>query len=219
VRRIAFIVGLVCVAIAGVIAYVVPTSAVPKAAAAFEGDVTCGLDGTMTFSRPLPNAESDPATGITRIRLTATMSGCDGGGAVGGAARIAGGTVTITGILDAEESCADIADGTPPDFTFETNRFDAKWTAKVGKSRVVLGHSKTNVFSTGDYLFGAWQYMTDSFGDADMFAGQSATFDLANDNTIDVLRCGRGDLVGEKPAVLGSVSFTAARGSRIIVES
>jgi hypothetical protein len=147
------------------------------------------------------------------------MSACNGGGVTGGAAKIAGGTVTITGMLDPEASCADIADGTPPDFTFETNKFDTKWLGKVGKSQPVLGHSKSSVVSTGDYLFGAWQYMTDSFGDADMFAGQSATFDLAIDNTIDVLRCGRGDLVGEKPAVLGSVSFTSARGSRIVVES
>jgi hypothetical protein len=59
---------------------------------------------------------------------------------------------------------------------------------------------------------------TDVFGDHDAFGGESAVLDLAIDNPLAVVKCGRGDLDGNgKPLQFSQVSFSSAHGSQISI--
>jgi hypothetical protein len=129
--------------------------------------------------------------------------------------------LTVSGFLEAGSSCYDIADGSPPDFTGDDNKLQAKWTGVSGKStHAAVGKSTTDVFSTGDALFGAWEYDSDSFGDNDAFAGESAVLDLVPDAVsgavIRACSLGLNDSAG-KPINLAQVTFNASDGSRISV--
>src|SRR3954469_23374322 len=83
-------------------------------ATAVSGSISCGLDGTMTFKKPLPNANLDTTVKNTKVKITAKIVNCQNGGVAGGKMPITGGTLTATGILEPDSSCADLIDGTPP---------------------------------------------------------------------------------------------------------
>jgi hypothetical protein len=154
------------------------------------------------------------------VKLTAKISNCNTKAVAGGKLPITGGTLIVNGILEAGASCADIADGTPPDFTFDRNTFNAKWTGIGAKptQHPTVGKSHTNVASTGDYLLGMWEYVTDVLGDHDAFGGESAVLDLAIDNPLAVATCGRGDLDGNgTPLQLSQVSFSSVHGSQLSI--
>jgi hypothetical protein len=177
------------------------------AAVALTGEVTCGLNGMLTMNPPLPNTALAGSPKPTKVEITANLGPCSRAG-------VTGGTLTVTGSLGAGASCYDLAGGYAPDFTFEPNKLEVKWLGTAaGKKNATLGKSKTSVFSTGDSIFAGFEYWTDTFGDADAFAGASATVDLLVENTFDVFAC----TTGRAGKNLGSVSFSAARGSQISV--
>jgi hypothetical protein len=172
--------------------------------------------------QPLPNASSeDGAPKPIAVKVTANLRGCEKEGVVGNERTITGGSLTATGVLDAGSSCADIADATAPDFTFEKNSLDVTWTSTSagGRKHPVVGKSKTSIFSTGETIFGGWEYWSDSFGDQDAFAGGSATIDLMVEDAYAVFACTRGLAGANGPVHLGVVKFSAARGSRLSVSS
>lgn len=184
------------------------------------GTITCGLDGSLTLSPALPNANSvDGAVKNTHVKIQAKMSNC-GGAVTGGKAPITGGTLLITGFLEPGASCADLSDGMPPDFTFDPNKMIVKWggTTSTGK-HITVGKSHTDIFGTGDFLFGGWEYASGPFGDTDSFAGESATIDLMLDKASLVSNCALGkiDPATGKPATLSSVTFSSANGSTLSV--
>jgi len=180
------------------------------------GSVRCGLTGSMKLSRALPNAQSaDGSTRNVHVKISAVMTNCSGGSPV------TGGKLTISGFLEAGSSCNDISDGSPPDFTFDDNKMQAKWTGVSGSStKASLGKSTTDIFSTGNELFGAWEYDSDSFGDNDAFTGESAVIDLVPDAMSGALiracTLGLNDALG-KPIDLSEVTFNAAGRSTISV--
>lgn len=174
------------------------------------------------MSQPLPNATSENgAPRPIKVKITAKLSACAKSGVAGNEAAVTGGSLTATGVLDAGSSCADIADATAPDFTFEPNNLDVTWTSTsaAGRKRPVVGKSKTTIFSTGETIFGGWEYWSDTFGDQDAFAGGSATLDLMVEDAYTVFACTRGLAGATGPVNLGVVKFSAARGSRISVSS
>jgi hypothetical protein len=187
------------------------------------GQITCGLDGVMKFSPPLPDGNSDGAVRNLHVKITATMTQCDNSQTSGGKLKPSGGTLLITGILETGSSCADIADGTPPDFTFDPNVFQTKWTGTPlkGTSHPAVGKSKTDMFSAWSPLVGMWEYDSDSFGDKDAFAGDSATVQLAlsSASLVAVRKCALGQInpTTSKPSTLQTVSFSSADGSNIAV--
>jgi hypothetical protein len=200
----------------------VPAVAKGSTAARPSGELSCGLDGTFAMSQPLPNATSeDGAPRPIKVKITAKLSACAKSGVAGNEAAVTGGSLTATGVLDAGSSCADIADATAPDFTFEPKNLDVTWTSTsaAGRKRPVVGKSKTTIFSTGETIFGGWEYWSDTFGDQDAFAGGSATLDLMVEDAYAVFACTRGLSGATGPVNLGVVKFSAARGSRISVSS
>jgi hypothetical protein len=200
----------------------VPAVAKGSSAAPPSGELTCGLDGAFTMSAALPNANSEEgAPKPIKVKITAKLSACRKAGVVGNEAAITGGSLTASGVLDAGSSCADIADATAPDFTFETNKLDVTWTGTNadGRKPRVVGKTKSSIFSTGETIFGGWEYWSDTFGDQEAFAGGSATLDLMVEDAFAVFACTRGMEGAKGPANLDVVNFSAARGSRINVSS
>jgi hypothetical protein len=126
--------------------------------------------------------------------------------------------MTVSGILEPGASCSDISDGTPPDFTFDNNKMQVTWKGLDGNSHPTVGKSKTDVFSTGNFLFGGWEYDSDSFGDNDAFAGESAVIDLGLDPASQsmVNDCINGVTTSSGPATLAQVNFGGA-SSKITV--
>ncbi len=186
------------------------------------GNISCALSGKMTFAKPMPNELSDSgALRNIHIKIAATMSNCASSGVTGGKAPIVGGSMAVTGILESGSSCNDISDGSAPDFTFDTNKLQLTWKGFDGKSHPTVGRSKTDVFSTGNFFFGGWEYDSDSFGDNDAFANESAVIDLGLDAKSQMLvnECinGLNDASGV-PATLGEVNF-GSTSSRITVSS
>jgi uncharacterized protein YcnI len=184
------------------------------------GEMTCGLDGTFTMKQPLPNANSETgATKRIRVKITAKISACNNAGVTGGKMPITTGTLKASGYLDEGASCADISDGSAPDFTFDDTKLDIKWTgtSATGRGHPTVGRSRTAVFSTGDALFGGWEYWSDTFGENDAFANQSATLDLLIENSFTVFACTRSMSDEKGPVTLGAVAFSSAKGSQIIV--
>jgi hypothetical protein len=217
VRRILAVGGTVA---AVVVLVAAPADAARAIVAPVAGDVACGLSGTMTFNKPLPNASLDGVARTIHVKVTAKISDCVNTAVTGGKAPITGGKLTITGILEEGASCADLTGAAPPDFTFDPNKLDVKWSGtSANGGHPTVGHGKTDVFSTGDTLLGGWEYLTDSFGDKDAFAGESATIDLLLDSSKDVNACSRGlnDPATGSPVNLKSVSFSAQNGSMIEV--
>ena len=161
------------------------------------GSMLCDIAGTITISKPLPNA-NDPNGGSLKnlhYKLAAKMTNC---GAVdlktpppsGGKAPITSGTLSVTGILEAGASCNDISFDTPPDISGDPNKFDAKWTGTNGSSHPTVGHSRTNDTEIGNNtLFGGWEYSSGPVRDNDAFAGETATLDLYLANTKAVSDC------------------------------
>jgi hypothetical protein len=201
-------------AMTGAAALVLVLSAQPLSATTSvplpSGNVTCAMTGTMKFSKFYPNASSD--TGALRnvhIKIAATMSNCNTAGVTGGKAPIIGGTLTITGILEPGSSCSDISDGSAPDFTFDNNKLQVTWKGVDGRSHPTVGKSKTDIFSTGNFLFGGWEYDGDTFGDNDAFAGESAVIDLGLDASSQNLvnECINGASTSSGPVNLTQVNF------------
>jgi hypothetical protein len=192
------------------------TTAVPLPA----GNVSCALTGTMKFSKNYPNANTDTsnATRNIHIKIAATLTNCATAGVTGGKAPIIGGTMTVTGILEPGSSCSDISDGSAPDFTFDNNKMQVTWKGVDGKSHPTVGKSKTDVFSTGNFLFGGWEYDSDSFGDNDSFAGESAVIDLGLDPASQAMvnECINGVSTSSGPFNLTQVNFGGA-SSKITV--
>jgi hypothetical protein len=184
------------------------------------GEITCKMDGIFKFSPLLPDGNSDGARGRTRVKITAKMHDCDDSQVSGGKTAITGGTVSANGFLDEGASCYDLAFGDPPDFTFNLNKLDLKWTGTGanGRGSPTVAHSKTFVSSTGDFLFGAWQYWSDAFRDNDAFAGQWATLTMGIENIAAINDCALGVPGAKgKPTRLSAVTFSAARGSKVVV--
>jgi len=213
-RRVMFAMGS-----ALLVTVLVAPSAGAAPAPAPAGTIGCGLTGKVSFSRPMLNAELDPKPGRTTVRITAQMTNCNASGVTGGRTRITGGTLTASGFVE-EAGCADLDGGYPPDFTFDTNRFSARWTgaAPSGRGVTTVGQSRT-VMSYADTLFGGWLYETDLFGDKDAFAGEYASLKLYLDEPAMVDACARGETgLDGKPVNLPSASFSAERGARIVVQ-
>ena len=97
----------------------------------------------VSFNKPIPNANLDPATRMINVKLTASITGCSNKGVTGGAGAISGGTLTMQGKLDVDATCGDLAFGRP-DITFLPNKMQATWTTTtaLGKHPNV-GKSKT----------------------------------------------------------------------------
>ena len=214
-------------AMTGAAALMLALSAQPLAATTAAplpaGSLTCALQGTMKFSKFYPNANSaDGALKNIHIKIAATMTNCappKGAPPVtGGKAPIIGGTMTVTGILEIGSSCSDISDGSAPDFTFDNNKMQVTWKGVDGKSHPTVGKSKTDVFSTGNFLFGGWEYDSDSFGDNDSFAGESAVIDLGLDPASQAMvnECINGVSTSSGPFNLTQVNFGGA-SSKITV--
>lgn len=195
-------------------------AATPAASPA--GNITCALTGKMTFSKAYPNANSDTgALPNIHIKIAATLTNCASSAVTGGKASIIGGTMTVTGILESGSSCADIDDGSAPDFTFDNNKMQITWKGGDGHAHPTVGKSKTDVFSTGNFVFGGWEYDSDSFGDNDAFAGESAVFDLGLDPASQMLvnECINGfDNSAGAPVNLSQVDFGPST-SKITVSS
>jgi hypothetical protein len=187
------------------------------------GQITCGLDGVMKFSPPLPDGNSDGAPRNLHVKITAAMTQCDNSRASGGKLRVTGGTLLMIGILESGASCADIADGSAADFTFDPNVFQTKWTgtSATGKSHPAVGKSKTDVFSAFSPLVGVWEYDTDTFGEKDAFANDSAVVQLAlsGSSLLAIRRCALGQInpSNNKPFTLPTIAFSSADGSNIAV--
>ncbi len=186
------------------------------------GNITCALTGTMKFAKPLPNANSD--TGSLKnvhVKIDATLTNCVAPGAgTGGKAPITGGSLTATGILEAGASCADISDGSAPDFTFDTNKLQVTWKGTVGKGHPTVGKSKTDVFSTGDVIFGGWEYFSDSFGENDAFANEYADIDLGLNSAsgLNVRQCMLGqNTAAGAPVTIAQANFDPTNGSKITI--
>ena len=183
------------------------------------GNITCALTGKMTFAKSYPNANSD--TGALRnihIKIAATLTNCATAGVTGGKAPIVGGSMTVRGILEPGSSCADISDGSAPDFTFDNNKMQVTWKGLDGRSHPTVGTSKTDVFSTGNFVFGGWEYDSDSFGDNNAFAGESAVMDLGLDLSSQTVvnECINGASTAAGPVNLTQVNFGGA-SSKITV--
>jgi hypothetical protein len=219
VRRIVSLVGVVLVAIACAAAPASAVVVVPP----ITGSINCGVDGMMKFSPPLPDGNSNGAPRNLHVKVTATLSHCDNSGANGGKLRPTGGTLQMSGILEAGASCNDIADGTPADFTWDPNVFQVKWTGTppTGTSHPTVGKSKTDVFSAWAPLIGVWEYDTDAFGPNDAFANDSATVDLviSGASQAAIRNCAQSKInpTNNKPFTLAGVSFSSADGSSISV--
>jgi hypothetical protein len=196
-----------------------PSFAARTPAAPIVGSLSCGLTGTMTFNKAIPNANLDGSVRAINVKLSAAIGSCSNHGVTGGAAPITGGTLVVQGKLDAGASCGDLAFG-PPDITFESNKMQAKWTSTTltGKHPTV-GKSKTDIYNTNT-TFGDWEYDSDNFGGTDAFANESAVIDLQIDNAAAVKACALGENGPDgHPVNLASVQFTAAHGSTIVVSN
>ncbi len=214
VRRtaVAFLISTLATALAASPAFAARTPAAPIA-----GTLSCGITGTMSFNKPIPNANLNPATRTTNVKLTAVIGPCVNKGVTGGAAAITGGTLTMQGKLDVGASCGDLAFG-PPDVTFLPNKMQAKWTTttSLGKHPTV-GKSKTDIVNTNT-TFGDWEYDSDTFVAPDAFANESSVIDLQIDNAADVRECALGGNGPDgNPVNLAAVQFTAAHGSMLTV--
>jgi hypothetical protein len=183
------------------------------------GIIRCGLTGKLSFKPALPNANLDTTPRTTRVKLQATLGPCDASQVVGGAAPITGGTLALSGTLDTDASCFDLAFGDPPDPTWFPSKVSVKWTATRADGRQqTVGRGRSDILGTGDTLFGGWEYLADPFRDDDAFAAESATIDLGIANLLDVNGCVRGwTNVDGKPVNLTAVQFTATQGSSITV--
>ena len=215
-RRIAVLGGLVAALV------LVPVAPASAAAVPISGSITCGITGKVSFGTPLRNASLDPNRGRTAVRIQATMTDCDVSQVQGGRAAITGGTVSVSGLLDAESGCADLDGPWPPDFTFEPNHFAAKWTGvRSGGARLTVGQSRALVTwadAMGPSTADGWQYDTEPININDAFGDNYATLRLMLDDPALVDACASGATgANGKPVNLSSVSFSAAKGSQLVV--
>jgi hypothetical protein len=163
------------------------------------GSLLCSITGTATFAPALQHANEVGSSGPTAFTLVGTLTNCNNKSLSAGAAPVKGGTVAMTGTVDAGSSCADLISG-PEDITFDPSTFTVKLVRQRAGAAATTTTLKTDVSDvqltdpTGYDLTG-WTYDSDPLT-SNAFKNETVSIALRVDNYLDLGGCvaGRTDL-------------------------